>query len=41
MMKKLFDKALPPLGRDGAVILGGMFITMTFGYCMALAATRQ
>lgn len=41
MIKQVFDKVLPPLGRDGAAILGGIFVSMSFGYCLALAATRK
>lgn len=41
MMKKLFDNALPPLNRYEAKIVGGILVAVTFGYCMALAATRQ
>lgn len=41
MMKKVFDKALPPLNRDEAKIVGGILAVLTVGYCLALAATRE
>ena len=41
MMKKVFDKVLPPLDRCDAMVVGAIFVSMTFGYCLALAATRK